>query len=179
MRPTGVGILDVHASLCCQNVRDFCILPAPRNAHPINQLSTEIPEFAPFCWPIRVYYEDTDAGGIVYHAAYLHFLERARTEWLRALGFEQDALRQQQGLLFAVRRMELDYLRAARFNQALTVETRLVEAGGASLELDQRVLDEDGTEILRGLVRVACIDAERLRPKRIPKNILMEIARGH
>ncbi|HGX92774.1 MAG TPA: YbgC/FadM family acyl-CoA thioesterase, partial [Candidatus Tenderia sp.] len=74
-----------------------------------------------FSWPVRVYYEDTDAGGVVYHASYLCFLERARTEWLRSLGLEQDVLRQRDNILFAVRHIDIAYLKPARFNDQLDV----------------------------------------------------------
>ena len=94
-----------------------------------------------FVWPIRVYYEDTDSGGVVYHANYLRFMERARTEWLRRLGFEQDRLRDEERVIFAVRRMELDFLAPARFNDALLVHTRLAAQRRASLLFEQSVRD--------------------------------------
>jgi len=83
-------------------------------------------------WPVRVYYEDTDAGGVVYYANYLKFLERARTEWLRELGYEQDTL-MQDGIIFAVRRVTIDYLRPARFNQLLEVQTTVISLGATEL----------------------------------------------
>ena len=89
-----------------------------------------------FSWPIRVYWEDTDAGGVVYYATYLKFLERARTEWLRTLGVEQPALAEQDGVVFVVRRVEVDYLRPAMFNDSLTVVCRLVDTGRASLAME-------------------------------------------
>ncbi|MGB5569099.1 MAG: YbgC/FadM family acyl-CoA thioesterase, partial [Sedimenticolaceae bacterium] len=82
-----------------------------------------------FEWPVRVYYEDTDAGGVVYYANYLKYLERARTEWLRYLGFGQDTLMRDAGILFAVRRVEIDYLLPARFDDALLVELEIEEIG--------------------------------------------------
>jgi biopolymer transport protein TolR len=93
-----------------------------------------------FTWPVRIYYEDTDAGGVVFYANYLKFMERARTEWLRAIGHEQDRLARARGILFAVRRVAIDYLAPARFNDCLSVTSRLVRAGGASLEFDQQVM---------------------------------------
>jgi acyl-CoA thioester hydrolase len=132
-----------------------------------------------FRWPVRVYYEDTDAGGVVYHANYLLFMERARTEWLRVLGFEQDVLRREAGVQFSVRRMSIDYLRPARFNDLLTVTVALTGVGGASLGLAQEVAREaDGVVCCRGAVQVACVDAVTLRPARIPKQLLAEIAHG-
>jgi acyl-CoA thioester hydrolase len=130
-----------------------------------------------FSWRVRVYYEDTDAGGVVFYANYLKFMERARTEWLRSIGFEQDALREWPGVLFAVRRANLDYLRPARFNDLLIVTTALVRCGGASLDFRQEILREaDTTLCCRGEMRVACVDAGTLRPSRIPDNLLAEIA---
>jgi acyl-CoA thioester hydrolase len=132
-----------------------------------------------FRWPVRVYYEDTDAGGVVYHANYLLFMERARTEWLRALGFEQDALRRDAGVQFGVRRATIDYLRPALFNDLLTVTVALTARGGASLDLAQEVVrDADGVLCCRGNFQVSCIDAATLRPARIPKQLLAEIAHG-
>jgi len=132
-----------------------------------------------FRWPVRVYYEDTDAGGVVYHANYLLFMERARTEWLRALGFEQDALRREAGVQFSVRRATIDYMRPALFNDLLTVTVALSGRGGASLDLVQEVLREaDGVACCRGAFQVACVDVATLRPARIPKQLLAEIAHG-
>lgn len=89
---------------------------------------------------LRVYYEDTDLAGIVYYANYLKFIERGRTEWVRSLGVDQAALKRDEGIVFAVRRVEADYLKPARFDDALTVTTALVEIGGARIVLDQAVL---------------------------------------
>jgi acyl-CoA thioester hydrolase len=94
-------------------------------------------------FPLRVYYEDTDFGGVVYYANYLKFIERGRSEWLRALGFDQKALKSDQGLVFAVRRVLADYLRPGVFDDALVVRTRLVTLGGARLDLWQEVLRGD------------------------------------
>jgi acyl-CoA thioester hydrolase len=128
---------------------------------------------AGFHWPVRVYFEDTDAGGVVYHATYLRFLERARTEWLRALGFEQDRLRAKQGVLFVVRRLTIDYVRPARFNDRLRVTTSLCGSGQASFDFAQAVLNDDhGGVCCRASVSVACVDVERMRPTRVPKEIL-------
>jgi acyl-CoA thioester hydrolase len=121
-----------------------------------------------YYWPIRVYYEDTDAGGVVYHSQYLNFCERARTEWLGALGFEQDQLAA-DGILFAVRKLTADYRRPARFNQRLSVTTRLGEARRASLHFEQRIVREpDGELLFTCSVQVACLDTERLKPTAIP-----------
>lgn len=124
-----------------------------------------------FLWPVRIYYEDTDSGGVVYYANYLRFMERARTEWLRSLGFEQDALIRDAAIIFAVRSVEVDYLRPARFNEALTVSAEVVESGGASITFRQEV--RRGDEVLcRGKVKIASLDAQTLRPKPAPAEIL-------
>lgn len=129
-----------------------------------------------FIWPIRVYYEDTDSGGVVYYANYLKFMERARTEWLRSLGFEQDILRDQEGVLFAVSRVSLDLRRPARFNDALGVSVRVKHRGRASLTLEQEVKGESGGSLLCfGEVKIVCVDAVRFRPCAIPKSILAVI----
>jgi acyl-CoA thioester hydrolase len=128
-----------------------------------------------FVWPVRVYYEDTDAGGVVFYANYLKFLERARTEWLRSLGFEQDTLRE-QGVVFAVRKVVIDYLRPALFNQLLDVHTQVIAVGTASITFNQRVLD--GSAVLtEATVKLACVDAETFRPRPVPDVIQEEIKR--
>jgi len=139
---------------------------------------------AEFSWSVRVYYEDTDNGGVVYHANYLKFMERARTEWLRARGVEQDVLMEQEGLIFAVCSVQLDYLRPARFNQLLSVSVNIAEIGKASLIFDQAVNlitneENDGVKsdllLCQGRVRVACLDANCLKPRAIPTPIRQEI----
>lgn len=127
-----------------------------------------------FILPVRVYYEDTDAGGVVYHSNYLNFMERSRTEWLRALGFEQDRLRAEEGVVFAVSGMELEFLRPARFNDLLQVSTRLAELRRASLVCAQQV--RRGDQLLcRATVRVACIEIYRFKPVALPRVILSEL----
>ena len=130
-----------------------------------------------FQWEVRVYYEDTDSGGVVYYANYLRFMERARTEWMRSLGFEQDRLLAEQGLLFAVRSARVDYLRPARFNERLDVTVDVLRRGRASLTLEQAVLRHgDSSEPLcTGTMKIACLEAATFRPKPIPDTILKEI----
>lgn len=129
---------------------------------------------AEFDWPIRVYYEDTDSGGVVYHSQYLNFMERARTEWLRSLGFEQDVLIDRHQCIFAVHSMNLQFKRPARFNDALMVKNGLASAAGASLVFDQKVYRDD--ELLcQAEVKVACLDAVRFRPMPIPSFMLSEL----
>ncbi len=135
------------------------------------------PQAPVFEWPVRVYYEDTDAGGVVYHARYLQFFERARTEWLRALGFEQTRLRREQGILFAVRAMTLDFVRPACLDQALRVTLSVDAARRASIAFEQRILDADAGHVCcRAQVTIACLDAERLRPTRLPEDVLRALA---
>jgi acyl-CoA thioester hydrolase len=130
-----------------------------------------------FSWPVRVYYEDTDAGGVVFYANYLKFMERARTEWLRHLGYEQDALAERDGVLFVVRRTEVDYRYPARFNDLLDVTVEVVKKGGASLSFRQEVRrHSDGRVCCSGTVDAACVGAETFRPSRIPSHLLAEIA---
>ena len=127
-----------------------------------------------FDWPVRVYYEDTDSGGVVYHAQYLNFMERARTEWLRSLGFQQDVLIEQHHCIFAVYSMEIQFKRPARFNDALIVRSHLVSAKGASLRFDQKIFCHD--ELLcRSEVKVACLDATRFLPMPIPAFMMTEL----
>lgn len=115
---------------------------------------------------IRVYWEDTDGSGIVYHAGYLRFAERARTEFLRALGFDQSTLLEEAGIAFAVRRMEIDFLSPARLDDLLEVATSVTEIGGASLSMRQRV-ERGGRTLADMNVKLACMD-RRGRPVRLP-----------
>lgn len=133
------------------------------------QSMSAIPDYlAPsFSWPVRVYWEDTDAGGVVYYANYLKFLERARTEWLSHLGLEQDQLAADAGVVFVVRRVEADYLKPARFNDRLVVFCELAELSRASLSMNQQVLR--GEEVLlKARIKVACVEQAGFRPARIP-----------
>jgi acyl-CoA thioester hydrolase len=116
--------------------------------------------------PIRVYYEDTDLAGIVYYANYLRYIERARTEWVRACGVDQVALRAEQGIVFAVRRVEADYLAPARFDDVLDVRTELRELGGARVVLAQDIWRGDA-RLFQSIVTLVAIDADG-RPKRLP-----------
>ena len=124
-----------------------------------------------FVWPVRVYWEDTDAGGVVYYANYLKFMERARSEWLRSRGFEQDALRDEAGVVFVVRRVEIDYLAPARFSDALDVTVALHECGRASLVVRQELLRGDA-RLAQAEVTLACVDAARFKPVKMPEPLL-------
>jgi acyl-CoA thioester hydrolase len=128
-----------------------------------------------FRWPVRVYWEDTDAGGVVYYANYLKFMERARSEWLRAFGFEQDVLRDAQRIVFVVRRVEIDYLSPARFNDALEVSVGVHSAGRASLTVRQELVR--GTQRLaEALITLACVDAANFKPVKMPAMILQALS---
>lgn len=125
------------------------------------------PQIKPFAWPVRVYYEDTDAAGVVYYANYLRFMERARTEWLRHLGFDQTVLVDQLGVVFVVRSVKIDYDLPGRFNDLLQVTVEGINVGGSRLELTQRVLR--GTEcIVQAQVVVVCVSSLTFKPLRIP-----------
>lgn len=131
-----------------------------------------------FTWPVRVYYEDTDAGGVVYYANYLKFLERARTEYLRALGFEQDQLKQQDGIIFAVHRLTIQYRKPAVFNDALNVTAGVIDMGNARLTFKQMITrNDDNTLICNAEVAIACLDAIKFTPARIPARI-QEVVHG-
>ena len=120
-------------------------------------------------FPVRVYYEDTDAGGIVYHASYLRFAERARTEMVRAIGIEQGRELAETGLAFAVRRMEIDFQAPARLDDLLDVATRLTQVGGASLRVEQTIR-RAGTVLVRLFVKLGCIDRSG-RALRLPPTV--------
>ncbi len=125
-----------------------------------------------FHWPVRVYYEDTDAGGVVYYANYLKFLERARTEYLRELGFEQDQLKQEYGIIFAVHSLSIRYIKPAVFNDALSVTAEIIDKGNARLAFKQMITkDKDNTSICSADVVIACLNADKFSPARIPAQI--------
>ncbi|TSE25266.1 Acyl-CoA thioesterase YbgC [Tepidimonas sediminis] len=133
---------------------------------------------APHHWLVRVYWEDTDAGGIVYYANYLKFFERARTEWLRRLGLQQQALREATGGMFVVGAAQVRYLHPARLDDQLLVETRIAALGRATLELEQTAqrMDPHGlTPICEGRVRIGWVQGADLRPARIPPAVLQAL----
>jgi acyl-CoA thioester hydrolase len=125
-----------------------------------------------FHWPVRIYWEDTDAGGVVYHASYLRFFERARTEWLRGQGVEQNLLKDQLAVMFVLSRIEVDYVRPARLDDLLDVQSQLVELKRASFIAEHRILrPADGAVIARGRARVVCLDHAGFKPTPIPQDI--------
>ncbi len=130
---------------------------------------------SPFVFPIRIYWEDTDAGGIVFYANYLKFFERARTEWLRSLGIQQHALKEESGGMFVVSETQIKYFSPARLDDLLEVTARTAEAGRASLVLAQQAwLTVDGERKLlaEGTIRIGWVDSQTMKPGRIPATIL-------
>ncbi|HEY1892154.1 MAG TPA: tol-pal system-associated acyl-CoA thioesterase [Steroidobacteraceae bacterium] len=129
-----------------------------------------------FSWPARVYWEDTDGGGIVYYANYLRFLERARTEWLRSLGYSQQALAREPGMVFAVARLSVEYRRPARLDDELTITCKAYADRAAAIRFEQGIFlgRDPGSEppILTAEVRVACVDAHTLKPRRLPETLI-------
>jgi len=129
-----------------------------------------------FEWNARVYFEDTDSGGVVYHANYLKFMERARTEWLRSLGLNQIKLKQEDKVIFVVRKIDIQYKIPARFNDELLIQTDCVKTTDYSIMLKQNIL-RDRQIITEGKVEIVCINSDLFKPVRIPKMTkqLMEI----
>ncbi|MCF6236458.1 MAG: tol-pal system-associated acyl-CoA thioesterase [Gammaproteobacteria bacterium] len=140
-----------------------------------------------FKWPVRIYYEDTDSGGVVYYANYLKYMERARTEWLRSFGIEQPQLQEKHGVVFVVRSVALEYLRPARFNDFLQVTVVLKKCGKASMVMEQTVyrvtcstntkleLNDNGELLCQGRIKIACVDAITFKARSIPQSVLGEI----
>ena len=127
-----------------------------------------------FEWPVRVYYEDTDCGGVVFYANYLKFMERARTEYLRHLGFEQDQLIEQLNILFAVRTVQLEYLSPAKFNDQLIVTAKLIGLKKASMLFEQTIYNTHNPDntLCQGNIQIACLKADSFKPCAIPKAIV-------
>lgn len=123
-----------------------------------------------FVFPVRVYYEDTDAGGVVYYANYLKFFERARTEWLRSLGVGQDALAGETGLIFVVSGLDMKYRKPARLDDVLTIRSKVVRLGKASMEFLQ-VCERGGELLASGHVQVACVNRQSMRPAGLPPGL--------
>ena len=130
----------------------------------------------PFVWPVRVYYEDTDAQGVVYYANYFRFMERARTEWLRALGVDQVRMMEQERRIFVVTETKAEFVAPAKFNEQVVVTARLAGLAKATFDIEQNIyLDSlEGKLLLRGGVRAAYLNADTMRPMRIPVSIFEE-----
>ncbi len=156
-----------------------------------------------FKWPVRVYYEDTDCGGVVYHSNYLKFMEQARTEWLRSLGLEQDVLMAEYGVVFAVKSLSIDYIKPALFNQALTIETEIEKMGKVSIVFKQLIYCDSYQNNSDVVIKKERLSKERLSkeqlssatvkivslaydqqlkkilgPKRLPTEIYQKIVKG-
>lgn len=123
-----------------------------------------------FSLPIRIYFEDTDSGGVVYHSNYLKFMERARTEWLSALGIDQRHLKEDKHIMFVVHRIDIQYKLPARFNDNLIVKSALKDIGSSKIEFRQMIYRENEM-LIDASVDVACIDSEKFKPVRIPPTI--------
>ncbi|GAD65742.1 MULTISPECIES: tol-pal system-associated acyl-CoA thioesterase [Vibrio] len=130
-----------------------------------------------FIWPVVVYYEDTDAGGVVYHSNYLKFFERARTEMLRSVGVSQQLLLE-QSIGFVVRHMDIDFLQGARLDDHLNVNTTISELKKASITFCQEIVNPEGHILCRAMVKVACIDNKKMRPIAMPQSIVMELTQS-
>jgi acyl-CoA thioester hydrolase len=133
-----------------------------------------------FNWPVRVYYEDTDAGGVVYHSNYLNFMERARTEWLRALGFEQTYLRDVLKVIFVVHSAQIAFKKPAIFNDLLTISSEIGKIGQGSLEFLQKISVNQQSHaeksiLVEAAIKVACVDANTFKPTAIPKAIKVKM----
>ena len=127
-----------------------------------------------FLWPVRIYYEDTDAGGVVYYANYLKFLERARTEWLRAEGFEQDELIARNNVIFVVRSVQADYLSPARFNDEVVVSTRCVKKGKASITVAQEI-KRNNDVLCKAVIKIACLTVDNFKPAVMPQDLYNKV----
>ena len=132
------------------------------------------PGARPFVFAVRVYYEDTDAAGVVYYANYLKFMERARTEWLEALGFPLAAFERAHGVVFVVHRCEIDFRQPARLNDDLSVSVEIERLGAARLVARQQVRRGDDV-LTEALVTLACVDSQRWRPARIPEPLVQRL----
>ncbi len=126
-----------------------------------------------FMFPVRVYWEDTDASGVVYHASYLRFMERARSEWLRAIGMDQATLIREERLQFVVVEAQIRYHRPARFDDQLQVSVLVTEKGGASVTMTQEIRrgSADGELLVSATIRAACLDSESLKPRPLPVSL--------
>ena len=130
----------------------------------------------PFVWKVRVYWEDTDAGGVVYHSQYLNFFERARTEWLRSKGVHQEKLVSEDNVLFAIRHMDINFIQAARLDDELDITVHTVKAGGVRIDFSQDMTRcSDRQLVATAKLTAACLKADSFKPTRMPKWIRAEI----
>ncbi|MEM6998260.1 MAG: tol-pal system-associated acyl-CoA thioesterase [Pseudomonadota bacterium] len=134
---------------------------------------------AEFKWQVRVYYEDTDAGGVVFYANYLRFMERARTEWLRKVGFDHEQLINDHGLIFAVKNVTIDYKKPGRLDELLTITSSLLKHRGASITFQQIIKNENEELLTQAEVKVACINASTMKASPMPEALLTELSNDH
>lgn len=132
---------------------------------------------AEFNWQVRVYYEDTDAGGVVFYANYLRFMERARTEWLRSVGFEHEQLVKEHDLIFAVKNVSIDYKKPGKLDDLLTVTSSILNHRGASITFQQQILNENDDLLTQAEIKVACINATTLKASPMPDELLTELSK--
>lgn len=152
--------------------------PPARKRQPQNHLgAAALRPAAPYSLGLRVYYQDTDAGGVVFHATYLDYFERARTEWLRELGFGIGELTREHGLLFIVREIHVKYFKPALLDDRLTITAGIEHLGRAQFTLDQRVLRSQDL-LVQGQLNLACVTASDLRPARVPAGIRAALERS-
>ena len=128
-----------------------------------------------FTLQVRVYYEDTGAGGVVYHSNYLNFMERARTEWLRNIGFEQHTFIEKDEILFAVRKVSIDFHKPALFNELLNIKTHIADRRKASLVFKQVIFNQSEEIICKAEIKIACLNSTTMKPEPIPETIISEL----
>ena len=128
-----------------------------------------------FIWKIRVYYEDTDAGGVVFYANYLRFMERARTEWLRDIGFDHKNLIEKYKLIFAVKNLKINYMKPGYLDDLLTITSKLLNNRGASLVFQQEIINEKDELLPQAEVKIACLNSNTLKASPMPEKLLMEL----
>ena len=127
-----------------------------------------------FKWSVRIYFEDTDSGGVVYHSNYLKFMERARTEWLRSLNLNQTDLKKKDKIMFVVVKVNIDYKKAAQFNDELDIETSVDNIGASKVDLTQNIM-KNSELYTSAKVSIACIHSETFKPQRMPKSIKQQM----
>ena len=132
-------------------------------------------QLSEFNWQVRVYYEDTDAGGVVYHTNYLKYMERARTEWLRSGGFSQPDLVRRFAVVFVVANLSIDFQLPARFDELLDVNSRIISMGGSKIQFEQSIINADGELKCTAEITIVCVDSSTFKPKRIPDEIKAEL----
>jgi len=143
-----------------------------KNSASAEKTLLNVPEFF---WSVRVYYEDTDAAGVVYHSNYLKFMERARTEWLRKAGYSQQTLATDEGIVFVVAKMNIEFVNPARFDEVLNIHSKITGMEGPRLIFEHSVVNESGQQKCRAGVDIVCVDSVSFRPKRIPNTIKVKL----